>query len=48
MSDPDDEISVSFDEKLTNEVHKYPTLYDFARKDYSDAEKKANIWSTIY
>ncbi len=32
---------------MINEVQKYPTLYDTKRKDYKDAEKKKNIWTTI-
>ncbi len=42
----DNEMTLNFDEKLINEVHKYPTLYDFNRNDYSGAEKKANVWKT--
>ena len=39
--------SVSFDERLSDSVRKYPILYDKSLKDFKDKHKKNNAWSKV-
>ena len=38
---------VSFDEKLAEEVRKFPILYDKSSSDFKDKQKKDLAWKTV-
>ena len=39
--------NIQEDEKLANEVYKYPCLYDKTNKGYKERDGRANAWRKI-